>query len=39
LAIVKHACQRNQFQVKAESVLGEGSRFLVDFPERVLSQS
>ncbi len=37
LAIVKHACQRYHFQIKAESTVGEGSRFLIDFPDRALT--
>lgn len=36
LAIVKHACQRYQFTVKAESEMGEGSRFIVDIPSKSL---
>jgi signal transduction histidine kinase len=36
LAIVKHAAHKYGMAVRAESVPGEGSRFLVDLPESVL---
>lgn len=36
LAIVKHAAHKYGMAVRAESTLGEGSRFLVDIPEGVL---
>lgn len=36
LAIVKHAAQRYHFNVRAESLLGEGSRFVVDIPFKSL---
>ena len=38
LAIVKHAAQKYGMTVKAESALGEGSRFLVDIPGDLLSR-
>jgi two-component system, OmpR family, phosphate regulon sensor histidine kinase PhoR len=38
LAIVKHACQRYQFTVKAESEMGEGSRFIVEIPGKSLKR-
>jgi two-component system phosphate regulon sensor histidine kinase PhoR len=36
LAIVKHAAQRYGVAVSAESVLGEGSRFLLEVPEEMV---
>lgn len=39
LAIVKHAAHKYGMNVRAESVVDEGSRFILDFPESVLRQS
>jgi len=36
LAIVKHAAQRYQFAVKAESIPGDGSRFIIEVPAKSL---
>lgn len=39
LAIVKHAAHKYGMTVRAESVLGEGSRFLLEIPAAVLKPS
>jgi two-component system phosphate regulon sensor histidine kinase PhoR len=36
LAIVKHAAHKYGMNVRAESVVGEGSRFVVEIPEAIL---
>jgi signal transduction histidine kinase len=38
LAIVKHASHKYGMAVSAESVPGEGSRFVVEIPDKIISK-